>query len=140
MRVGLGASVLALPFCAAFLLVGSAEWAIALLAPTVLFLSMPFGVAPAAIQEIVPNTLRGQASALYLFVINLIGLGLGPTAVALCTDQVFQDKQAVGLSMLVVSVPALLLAMLLLSLSLKPYRASLERLRDWSAKPGKILL
>jgi MFS family permease len=138
MRVGLGAAVLALPFCAAYLLVGSAQQAIVLLAPAVLFLSMPFGVAPAAIQEIVPNTLRGQASALYLFVINLIGLGLGPTAVALCTDQVFHDKQAVGLSMLTVSVPALLLAMLLLSLSLKPYRASLERLRDWSATPGKI--
>jgi hypothetical protein len=96
---------------------------------------MPFGLAPAAIQEIMPNSLRGQASALYLFVINLIGLGLGPTEVALCTDYVYHDDHAVGLSMLTISVPALLLAMLLLSLSLKPYRGSLERLRAWS-EPG----
>ena len=48
----------------------------ALMAPTVFFLSMPFGVAPAAIQEIMPNAMRGQASAIYLFVITLIVLVL----------------------------------------------------------------
>jgi hypothetical protein len=32
-----------------------------------------------------------RASAIYLFVITLIGLGIGPTAVALVTDYVFAD-------------------------------------------------
>ena len=36
----------------------------------------------AAIQEAVPSTMRGQFSALYPFIVNLIGLGLGPTLVA----------------------------------------------------------
>ena len=45
-------------------------------------MSMPFGVAPAAIQQMMPNTMRAQATALYLFVINLVGIGLGPTIVA----------------------------------------------------------
>ena len=57
---------------------------------------MPFGLAPAAIQQLMPNTMRGQASSLYLFVINLIGLGLGPTVVATLTQDVFHDKNAVA--------------------------------------------
>jgi hypothetical protein len=44
-------------------------------------------LAPAAVTQLMPNTMRAQASALYLFVINLIGLGLGPTIVALLTEE-----------------------------------------------------
>lgn len=32
------------------------------------------------------NNMRAQASSLYLFVNNLVGIGLGPTAVALLAD------------------------------------------------------
>ena len=106
MRVGLYAAIGALPFVLAFPLMPDALWASVLLAPAVFCLSMPFGVAPAAIQEIMPNAMRGQASAIYLFVITLIGLGLGPTAVALVTDFVFADDQALRYSLLIVTVLA----------------------------------
>jgi len=53
-----------------------------------------------------PNTMRAQASALYLFVVNLIGLGLGPTAVAMTTDYVFADDLAVRYSLLSVATLA----------------------------------
>ena len=68
---------------------------------------MPFGVGPAAIQEIMPNSMRGQASAVYLFVITMVGLGIGPTAVALCTDFVFGDDNALRYSLLIVTGIAL---------------------------------
>ena len=59
------------------------RWSAGLLTPMIFFGSMPFGVAPAATQHMMPNTMRSQASALYLFAINLIGMGLGPTIVGL---------------------------------------------------------
>lgn len=132
MRVGLIAALGALPLVVLFPLMGNALWASILLAPTVFFLSMPFGVAPAAIQEIMPNSMRGQASAIYLFVITLIGLGIGPTAVALVTDFVFADDTALRYSLLIVTTLAVLASVVLLWMSLKPYRESLLRLQQWA--------
>ncbi|MFZ3203481.1 MAG: MFS transporter [Pseudomonas sp.] len=134
MRVGLYAALGAAPFVLAFPLMESALWAAILIAPAVFFLSMPFGVAPAAIQEIMPNSMRGQASAIYLFVITLIGLGIGPTAVALVTDYVFGDDQALRYSLLIVTSIAVFSSIVLLSMSLKPYRDSVVRLQQWAAR------
>ena len=136
MRVGLYAAIGAVPFVLSFPLMDSALWAALLVAPAVFCLSMPFGVAPAAIQEIMPNSMRGQASAIYLFVITLIGLGIGPTAVALVTDYGFGDDQALRYSLLIVSGLALFSSVLLLSKGLKPYRESVVRLQGWSAEPA----
>ncbi len=135
MRVGLYAALGALPFVMTVPLVGSANMAALLMAPTVFFLSMPFGVAPAAIQDIMPNSMRGQASAIYLFVITLIGLGIGPTAVALVTDYVFADDNALRYSLLLVTSLAVLSSVYLLNKGLRPYRDSVVRLQQWAAEP-----
>ncbi|WP_339515017.1 spinster family MFS transporter [Pseudomonas sp. RL_15y_Pfl2_60] len=133
MRVGLYAAIGSVPFVLGFPLMESAFWASVLMAPTVFCLSMPFGVAPAAIQEIMPNSMRGQASAIYLFVITLLGLGIGPTAVALVTDYVFADDNALRYSLLIVTILAVSTSIILLSKGLKPYRDSIEQLGVWSA-------
>jgi len=132
MRVGLLAACLALPLSVTFPLLDDANLVALLMAPTVFCLSMPFGVAPAAIQEIMPNSMRGQASAIYLFVVTLFGLGVGPTAVALVTDFVFHDDMALRYSLLIVTSLALLGGVLLLGMGLKPYRQSREHLQNWS--------
>ena len=139
MRVGLLAACLALPLSVAFPLLDDANLVALLMAPTVFCLSMPFGVAPAAIQEIMPNSMRGQASAIYLFVVTLFGLGVGPTAVALVTDFVFHDDMALRYSLLIVTSLALLGGVLLLGMGLKPYRQSREHLQNWSLQrePGQ---
>lgn len=137
MRVGLYAAMAALPCVASFPLMDNALWAAALMAPTVFCLSMPFGVAPAAIQEIMPSAMRGQASAIYLFVITLIGLGIGPTAVALVTDYLFADDQALRYSLLIVSTLAVSSSLLLLVKGLQPYRESVLHLQQWAAQPGR---
>jgi len=132
LRVSLLGVVLWLPFGVLASLVSSGVWAAALLAPAFFFSSMPFGLAPAAIQQLMPNTMRAQASAIYLFVINLIGLGLGPTLVAVLTEDVFRDKNALHLSLLVVGVVAHVSAALLLWRGLAHYCRSLEYLHRWS--------
>ena len=104
-----------------------------LLVPAVFTASMPFGCAPAAIQEMMPNPMRAQASALYLFVVNLIGLGIGPTAVAMMTDYVFGDDMAIRYSLLWVGLIAHLGSGVLLWLGLRRFRDSLDRLKTWMA-------
>ncbi len=129
LRTGLWAATLILVVGGLYLLMPSGTLAAALLAPTVFLMGMPFGAAPAAIQEIVPNQMRGQTSAVYLFLVNLIGLGIGPTAVALITDLVFHDDNMLRWSMLIVSSVAIVCAIALLAAGLKPYRETLARLR-----------
>ena len=130
MRVGLMAALLALPSYTGYLVV-DLHFAVIAGCVGAFALAMPFGVAAAAIQEIMPNPMRGQASAIYLFVITMIGLGFGPTAVALITDYVFKDESALRFSLAIVSMSATLLAVFLLLASLKPYRLSLQRLKEW---------
>jgi MFS family permease len=131
-RVALFAAALGLPFVALFPLATQSVWAAVLLVPVVFCLSAPFGVAPAAIQQMMPNTMRAQATAFYLFVINLIGIGLGPTVVAALTEDVFHDKKAVHLSLAVTGAVTFAGAAVLLSLGLRSYRRSLHYLEQWT--------
>lgn len=133
MRVALLVALAWIPPGVAYLLVPDARLAMAILAPAVFLAAAPFGIAPAAIMQVTPSRMRGQVSSLYLFVINLIGLGIGPTAVALFTDYVFGDDQRVGSSILIVSLTAHLVSALLLWFGLKPYIRSQERLQEWLA-------
>ena len=64
---------------------------------------------------------------MYLFVINLIGLGAGPTLIALMTDHVFHDDKMLRYSLLIVCTSAYLLSALLWWLGLKPYRRTVDQ-------------
>jgi len=88
------------------------------------------GLGPAAIQEIVPTSMRGQFSAAYLFVVNMIGLGLGPTAVALCTDYLFEDASLLKYSLSIVSSLALALSTIMLWRCLPHYRKTFNLLQN----------
>ena len=134
MRVGVLAAIAVIPFGAGYMLSPNGMVAGLFLIPATFFISMPFGVAPTAIQDIMPNRLRGQASALYLFLVNMIGLGIGPTAVAVVTDFLFGDDNMVGWSMFIVSGVAGAVAITLLATGLKPYRESLARIRAQTAE------
>lgn len=75
---------------------------------------------------VTPNRLRGQVTSIYLLMINLIGLGLGPFLVALCTDYVFHDELKVGASLGIVGVLAALAGAACLWFAARPYRALLR--------------
>lgn len=98
--------------------------ALVCLGPTVFFLGFPVGLGPAALNLITPNQIRGQAIAIYNFGINLIGLGVGPTFVALITDYIFKDTAALRHSLAIFTVIIALIALASLWLGLKPYRES----------------
>lgn len=100
--------------------------ALALLAPATFFQSVQGGVAGAALQLITPNRLRAQIIAVFFFAANIIGLGLGPTAVAVITDYVFADDGALRYSMAIVSIIVLPASIAVLSWGLKPFRDSLD--------------
>ncbi|MDH4108995.1 MAG: MFS transporter [Gammaproteobacteria bacterium] len=46
----------------------------------------------AALQSVTPNEMRGQVTALYLFIFSVIGGGIGPSFIALFTDYVIGDE------------------------------------------------
>ena len=67
------------------------ELALVLWAPGIFFLSLAMGTSPAALQRIFPNQVRGQVSALYLFLLNLGGLSLGPLLPGFLNDRLFHN-------------------------------------------------
>ena len=93
------------------------------------FVAFPFGASSAAIQVIMPNQARGLASALYLFVINLVALGFGPTLVALLTDYVFHDEKALRYSLAITIAGGSVLALGCYAYGLAPYRRAIEAVR-----------
>jgi MFS family permease len=131
MLVGVVAATVWFPFGIASPLMPTGDLAFLLAIPAMFFSAMPWGVAPAAIQEIMPNQMRGQASAVYLFIISIIGLGLGPQALALVTDYVFQDEKQIHLSLMWTTTIAHVASALLLWLGLPHFRKSRDNLDAW---------
>lgn len=129
MRVGILAACVAI-IGNVYLIANTGTLAAILMVPSIFALGMPFGAAPAAIVAIVPNQMRGQTAAVYLFIVNLIGLGVGPTAVALVTDYVFADDLALKYSLLIVGTVANIAAILLLGAGLKSYRQTVARMHE----------
>jgi MFS family permease len=103
-------------------LVGSPWLAYTLLFMTVFSLSIAQSAAPALIQAVVPNRMRGQAIACYLLLAGLMGIGLGPTLVAVLTDFVFKDHSALRYSLALSAAPTALFALWLIGSGLKYYQ------------------
>ena len=131
LRVGIVAAVANVACGVAYTLAPSPALAVAALVPYNFFASFAFGAASAALQEITPNRMRAQATALYFSVVNVVGLGLGPSVVALLTDRLFHDDSAVRYSLLVVTVIGLLAAAALLLAGLAPFRRSVAYRAAW---------
>jgi MFS family permease len=121
------ASLCAAPVAAITPLANSAEASLALAVPFMLLTTISLGTLPAAQQAITPDRMRGLAAAFGVFVVNLIGLGLGPMLVAVITDRVFHDPSKLRYSLAIVLPAALLISALCGLGSLRPYRASTAR-------------
>lgn len=132
LRVGAIGGLCGAPLSLAIAFMPSGAALAALMVPITLFVAMPLGVAASAIQDLVPNRMRGQTSAIYLFVVNLVGLGIGPTAVALVTDRVFADDASVHLSLAIVVAAAQLVGFVLLARGRAHFRASLQQIEGRS--------
>jgi MFS family permease len=134
MRVGLFVVLASLPIGMVYPLMPTATGCIIFLIPTVYLTCMPYGISNAAIQEMIPATMRGQISAIYLFIYTLVALGLGPTGIALFTDYVFCDNNAIHYSITISATLARILAAILLFSGMKSFVHTLNYLKVWNKK------
>jgi MFS family permease len=118
-RWSLWATLFFIPATAVYPFMPTTTSTLIALIPYGILVSATVGVAAAAIQEIMPNRMRGVASALLILAQNLVGLTLGPTGVALLTDYVFQDEMALGWSLVIMSVSSLSIATVLFYFALR---------------------
>jgi len=94
---------------------------IAALIVTNIAAAAPFGAAAAAMQEMSPSTMRGQAAAILGLLLNFVGGSVGPTAVGLLNDRVFQDPAKVALSLLVMTLVGRTIAALSIAAGLRSH-------------------
>lgn len=83
--VGL-AKVLAIPFIVSFYLIDSTFWALVVYMPAAFLGAFYLGPSFAMIQSLTPLRSRALASAIMLFVLNLVGLGFGPQLIGIASD------------------------------------------------------
>ncbi len=129
LRVGMLGALGMLIFAGLYPIVPSPLLAAALLVPVNIFAAMPWGAANAAVAEAMPPRMRGQGSAMYQLVVNLLSGALGPTAVALLTDKVFRDPLAIRYSLSLSAVFGMSLAIALLAWGRPAFSATVQRLR-----------
>jgi MFS family permease len=72
----------------------SIELSLALVLPAVLANGLTFGPAFAAVQSVVRSEVRATAAAVLLFLVNIIGLGLGPLTIGFLSDLLAQHLGA----------------------------------------------
>ncbi|WP_332771203.1 spinster family MFS transporter [Phenylobacterium sp.] len=85
-RIPALATLVGAPLFAVVMAPSSIELALALVLPAVLANGLTFGPAFAAVQSIVRPDLRATAAAVLLFLVNIIGLGLGPLTIGVLSD------------------------------------------------------
>ncbi|GGD44606.1 spinster family MFS transporter [Croceicoccus pelagius] len=83
--------------------------------------SLPMAAASGALQIVTPNRMRGMASAIYVFIVSVIGLGAAPTIVALITDLVIGDEARVDQSLAITCAGAALVSLFLLVRARRAY-------------------
>jgi hypothetical protein len=123
-RVGLMAAALLTPMSLFATTTSDPQLAVWLFGPFVFCASLSIALAPAALQVVTPNQMRGQISATWMLFLNLITAGAGPTMVGVMTDHVFGDPLAVGVSVALVNCVSVPIGALSLWLGLRHFRAA----------------
>lgn len=119
-------------------LAGEARWTLLWLWPAEFFGASYIGVLAVAIVVITPNQMRGQITALYIFVTNMLGLAVGASVLAAFTDFVYRDEHLLHLSIATVNVLFYPIAALLFWFCLPAYRrADAERGR-WDLSMERV--
>lgn len=85
--------------------------------------AVPVTAANAALQQIVPQSIRGTISAVFLFAISLMGAA-GPVGLALIGDIFFPTPEGIRSSFALVIPIAYLLSAALFLMTIRPYRRS----------------
>jgi len=122
LRVGVLSAAGSAIFFPLALTIGNANWATILLAAGIFLLALPIGCSYAALQFIFPNQMRGQMSALFLFIMSFGGVTLGPLLPGLLNDYFFHSEKMLGASMAVTIGAASVLMWVAFLAAYRPYR------------------
>jgi len=133
MKVILIGYIVGIPFAVIAPLMPNAELAILMFMLTFFFTNFHV-LAPAALIAITPNQVRGQISAIYVFMLNIIGVGIGPSLVAASTDFLYGSDLAVGKSLVLVASTLGPLGAILFYSGMKAYRRCLEDSKQWEGE------
>lgn len=87
---------------------------------------------PMAVNQVTPNQMRAQISSMYLFTVNLIGLGVGPTLVPLISDYVLHDPMQIRWALLIVVVSGTTIAATLLWFARPLFRDKIAATAHWA--------
>lgn len=131
MRVAIAALLAYTPFAIAFPLMPTALGSNIMIGLSGFCISFGIGPLNAALQTVTPGEMRGQVTALFLFVFNLIGFGLGSTIVALFTQYVFGSEALLRYALLTTVAILAPAAALIMASGLKAYGNSVVRARSW---------
>ncbi len=127
-------SFLACGVCGALAPLMPNGWAaLALIAPAMFLSNVPIPCAGTALQLIVPNRARAQVTALYIMIISLVGIGIGPVVIGLMTDHLFTGPTDIRYSLAIVVGIASPVMTVLLLLALRPYRRIRASMTDPAA-------
>lgn len=126
LRVSVYALAMLVPAAVAMPLMPSVPATVVMLGLTIFIFSVAMAGAAVALQMATPNEMRGQVMAFFSLASVVIGLGGGPSAVALLTDRWFHDPNAIRYSLSIVGGAAALISCVLVGLSLRPFRARLS--------------
>jgi MFS family permease len=130
MRVVFYASLLHIPFAVSFGLVPNPYVALALLSASSCIILMGAGPQNGAFQSIVPNEMRAQVTASFLFVFTVMQAA-GPFIVGWLTDNVFGDPKSLRYALALIHGVTAPLAVLVFWIGLKPYGEAVIRARAW---------
>ena len=122
-RVSMIATVLLSPLVIAAPLMPSVAITAVMLAPVVLLLAVPQGLASAVLQLISPNRLRGQVLSSFMLVAVLLAYLIGPTSVPLIATRIFGSDQELDRALALLCGVLIPMAAIALALARKPYRA-----------------
>jgi MFS family permease len=131
MRAGLIMACVALPLVVAGTLMPDPMMVLAIAFPGLGLLVGMANLAIVGIQVTVPNQLRGQFTAIFSLCANFLGIGLGPSIIALLTDYVYRDESRLHHSIATVAAIMIPLGILVFAIGLKHFRRSAEAARGW---------
>ncbi|KYC28852.1 Major facilitator family transporter [Sterolibacterium denitrificans] len=107
MRLPAMQSITAVPFLVGFVLLQDKQQALLCFIPFYTLGAMYVGPMFSVVQGVTPPHMRATAAAILLFVVNMIGSGLGPLSIGLLNDHVFgpiYGAEAIRYSMLVMGL------------------------------------
>jgi MFS family permease len=127
LRVVMIASLAIAPCALVFPQLSDGHAALALYALYTFLAYLSPGPQNAALQIITPNQMRAQITAIFILIFNLVGVGIGPTLVAVFTDYVLGAPELLRHSLSIAGITLAPLAALVTWLGLKSYTESLRR-------------